>query len=625
MSERSKQRRKREPTACARCRRLKRRCGRERPCHGCQVADQECRMLDDRCTVADQVIQTCRTEQDLDADLHLCDPGRISEAGAASSTIPSQLLPLLHDTHFVRILMDTWFVRLDYMYDSCRGIRLHDLWLSGSLAGEELKSMAPLIAAILALTCQLMPEKLDVGLKSSSMPSCSAPSLSLTAFRWAKDASDNFFDTWHHSKAIDRDLVGALHTSLLLAAFLKNADRLTQYRMRLSRDIAFLQCVGLPSRESRRLARAPIEVVTGLQRLWWSYYQYDRFYWFLDQSYPYQIRKDWYGLKPAADMARPHVSQKPTTQWLRSNSRRDNAPGHGDGAPGWRLDLSSFTCTMIDVATAVGEMSDKLAELDHVLHGFNIGDVREADFEQMLNAAVTELGTILSSLENVQAHYAQQDPGEARQTYVINITINTLRYKASTALARLAGQLAASVKWRLRKMLVGATSALVQRALGLTSIMNADELRWAFFLHYIGQSTQDLASLIDDGQQARTDVSELLGLLLKSRNLLCEIAASRQSSLATRMAEDVCARAARIIGAVDLVLQLEVADIRKIAVNVDQAQSFWRWRFSSEIDAGDVDGSVAIEDPQDAADLSFESLQADDLFARLESFLAVPA
>ncbi|GAC99783.1 bacterial alpha-L-rhamnosidase domain protein [Pseudozyma hubeiensis SY62] len=60
------------------------------------------------------------------------------------------------------------------------------------------------------------------------------------------------------------------HFSMTPTSLPENADRLTQYRMRLSQDIAFLQCIGLPSCKSRPLAQAPIEVVSGLQRLWWA-------------------------------------------------------------------------------------------------------------------------------------------------------------------------------------------------------------------------------------------------------------------------------------------------------------------------------------------------------------------
>lgn len=587
-SRQKRERKKREPIACARCRRLKRRCNRANPCYTCKAAGQDCRLYDEAHSdqhgplKASPAASSGTSSGVNPSTPALAGPSTLASPAqvAAGSEDQLQLIEVLQDQQFLQVLLQVWFSQLDYMYDSVSQTRLHQLWISHSLKIESHSSLLPLVSAILSLTCQLAPERLDAALVRCSSISRSSSSLLLPSFEYAKSASDALLGGFDLASDLSDQVVDHLHASLLVAAYLKTADKKVEYRTRLSRDIAFLHCIGIHTLDKNKEDNLDSAVEEALRRLWWSYFQYDRFYWLMDNGFPYLIRRSQCDISFTDHTGTKHhiTGQDAMHQSSLLPTFKLGSRGHTTTCNAQERRSSRFTSMMIGIAVATEYISDRLTELDRLLSCFSRGLISAVQLEVAVNAAIADFNATFSLLENQPSppSPAEQTSVQVRQDHVSTITLNTLRYKASTTLANLTAHVSIGVRDRLSSLTIEATAALVERALGLTADLGPTELRWAFFINYIGQSTMDLARwLLDRGTQTASTRS-LVGLVVRGRMLLCLIAKDSHQRLPTRVAGEVCAHAAKLFSGIDATVERNVGDVQRTTVDAIHAQEVWQ-------------------------------------------------
>lgn len=564
-----KSRRKRQPVACARCRRMKRRCDRAVPCLSCKTAQVECRLHD-----------TPRDNATLSED----QADRNSETSFGAKPHDQELLlAVLRDPPFVDVLLRIWFSHLDFMYDSVVDTRLHRLWTQHQLESAVSScSLRPLISIILALTCQIAPERIGSAIANCAAASFTTDGIVTISFDYAKRAIDMALEACNLHSSLDIDLVEHLQASLLMAAFLKNADKLFEYRTRLSRDIAFLQCIGIHTLGHVAQDATRCSVQEMARRLWWSYFQYDRFYWLMDPSFPYQVSRrhcdisflDHTGLQHHISCQQANLGSNMGLPVFQLGSSHGETPRLADEPR-----MSRFTSNMICIALATEHVSDRLADLGRLGTRLNNDSETTLQLESAIDGVIAEFNLLFSTLEQQQSTSLDSVAGTSihiRQGQVSSITLDTLRYQACTSLASCASHLSIAIKSKLGIVRAEATATLVQRALELTAGLSPSELRWAFFLNYIGRSTADLARLVLEPSLQMAGSSSWVGLLVRSRNFLCLIASHNEDSLPARITQEVCLNTARIFAGVDRALEADLKDVRKTAADALRAEQVWQ-------------------------------------------------
>ncbi|CDR99306.1 hypothetical protein [Sporisorium scitamineum] len=490
---------------------------------------------------------------------------------------------MLRDQQFVDVLLRIWFSHLDFMYDSVVDTRLHRLWKQHQLeSATTSSSLQPLISIILALSCQIAPERTEPAIASCTTASSSTDRLVTISFEYAKKASDAFLEAYGSSCSLDMALVEHLQASLLVAAYLKNADKVFEYRTRLSRDIAFLQCIHIHTLGDVPQDATRISVKEMARRIWWSYFQYDRFYWLMDPSFPYQVRRnhcnisflDHTGLQHPVSCQQSGVHSDSVLPMFKLGASHGERPRVADEAR-----MSKFTSNMICIALAAEHVSDHLADLGRLATRLRTHSEASAQLESAIDRAISDFNLLFSILEQQQSSSlgtADRSSTQIRQDQVSSITLDTLRYKACTTLTSCASHLSIGIKNRLCIVKAQATATLVQRALELTAGLSASELRWAFFLNYIGQSTAELARLVLEPSLQLAGSRSSMGLLVRSRNFLCLIANQNRDRLPKRVAQEVCTDTARIFAGVDKSLEADLSDVHKTVADAVRAEQVWQ-------------------------------------------------
>ncbi|TKY88812.1 hypothetical protein EX895_002053 [Sporisorium graminicola] len=489
---------------------------------------------------------------------------------------------MLGDQPFVDVLLRIWFSHIDFMYDSVVDTRLHRLWTQHQLEDAMASpSLQPLISIILAVTCQIAPERIAAAIANCTAASSSTDRLVTISFEYAKKATDAFFEACSVHSSLDAAIVEHLQASLLVAAYLKNADKLFEYRTRLSRDIAFLQCIHVHTLGPVAQDATRSSVKEMARRIWWSYFQYDRFFWLLDPSFPYQMGRnhcdisfrDHSGLEHHISCQQTNVNTSAVLPIFQLGTGQGETPRVADAAR-----MSRFTSNMICIALAAEHVSDRLADLGRLTTRLHTISEATAQLENAIDTVISDFNLLFSTLEQQQSSIIEttnRSSTQIRQEQVSSITLDTLRYQACTTLASCASHLSIGIKDRLFIVRAQATATLVQRALELTAGLSPSELRWAFFLNYIGRSTANLARLVLEPSLQLAGSSSWVGLLVRSRNFLCLIANQNKDPLPVRVAEEVCLGTARIFAEVDKSLEADLSNVRKTAADAVRAERVW--------------------------------------------------
>ncbi|ETS60639.1 hypothetical protein PaG_05287 [Moesziomyces aphidis] len=261
--------------------------------------------------------------------------------------------PLAHAS-FVDMLLSTWLSHFDYLYDSVQGTSLHSDWLDAKLALPLASGHLSLLSIILALVCQLAPEKTKTMLAACDLPQPDLVKLSQDCMQHTKAESDRFIQEWAANDMVSDRIINSLHCSMLVSAFIKNSGCTTEYRTRLSRDISFLQCCGIHlldrSDPPPQLVSLTPSSLHQARHLFWAYYQCDRFVWMLDQTHSYQIR-------------RSHADIHFKDQLVSIISSASSECAEGVKAR-HRGHSSRYTCLMICIAAATEMISDQCFGLE---------------------------------------------------------------------------------------------------------------------------------------------------------------------------------------------------------------------------------------------------------------------
>ncbi|PWN31540.1 uncharacterized protein FA14DRAFT_88449 [Meira miltonrushii] len=563
------ERKKRKPLSCDPCRQLKRKCDRGKPCKQCGENNKQCSYKQ--------------------ATAHLVQNGQADTSPLSAHASPSSS-PLhtsesphpfqqslrfpeqLTDKRFVDVLLTFWFQELDYMYDAVNNTALHLNWKANALDLSPRSVFRPLLAVLLALTGQLRPRELDRAFRDARVLAPSSAHLAPRAFDFAIRFTDDYLDTYDPTK--DVFVLEYLHASMHVMAYLKNCGRKTHVRNRIARDISCLQLAHIhlldsnSPRNRSNLFKTPLQRQSA-RRLFWSYFQYDRFYIMIDNASSYCLQANQCDIWMCDEVGQMmHIQD--LCREIDVSSMLDEQPSQPINNPA-RLKskpllatieevqtckvearliapFSSFSSAMLQAAAIGGKTTDAVLHIP-----LTSLDPNAAASEEVMEAlrCFTAAGTLDKQLLQLQNRYevefgvAKSFKGPLRasssqwQNNVLCITLAKLRRDAAVCLGMAIPRIADDPTW-LNRRRVETAATLLQYALVLPQDFHHSALCWSFFLFYISEPIMELMYSALDQSIVPWQAQEILKLALQGRNLLCHIARESQMNLALQLARDIC-------------------------------------------------------------------------------------
>lgn len=573
------ERKKRKPLSCDPCRQLKRKCDRGKPCRQCSENNKQCSYKQATAHLLQNGNNGNRSSD------HIVQDSSPISAHASSSSSPMLTAESPHpfqqhlrfpeqltDKLFVDVLLTFWFQELDYMYDAVNNTALHLNWKANSLDLSSRSVFRPLLAILLALTGQLRPRELDKAFRDAKVLAPSSAHLATRGFEYAIRFTDDYLDTYDPTK--DVFVLEYLHASMHVMAYLKNCGRKTHVRNRIARDISCLQLAHIhlldsnSPRNRSNLFKTPLQRQSA-RRLFWSYFQYDRFYIMIDNASSYCLQANQCDIWMCDEVGQMmHIQDlcreiDVSTMLHEQPSQPFNNPARLKSKPllatmeevqmckvEARLiaPFSRFSSAMLQAAAIGGKTTDAVLHIP-----LTSPDPNAAASEEVLEAlrCFTAAGTLDKQLLQLQNRYevefgvAKSFKGPLRassmqwQNNVLCITLAKLRRDAAVCLGMAIPRIADDPTW-LNRRRVETAATLLQYALVLPQDFHHSALCWSFFLFYISEPIMELMYSALDQSIVLWQAQEILKLALQGRNLLCHIARESQMNLALQLARDIC-------------------------------------------------------------------------------------